>query len=126
MSGKSWKSRRNSRAVCDVLLSKFLLYRQDVHTMNSMSFEWDVRKAEANYKKHGVRVSESLPVFEDDHAITITDDASDPTEQRFVSIGTGAKGRMLVVVYTYRGTNIRIISARLAEPHERMQYEEKR
>ncbi|MHB8304191.1 MAG: BrnT family toxin [Acidobacteriaceae bacterium] len=94
--------------------------------MNSMSFEWDVRKAEANYKKHGVRVSESLPVFEDDYAITITDDASDPTEQRFVSIGLGAKGRVLVVVYSYRGRKIRIISARPAEPHERMQYEEER
>jgi len=94
--------------------------------MNSMSFEWDLRKAEANYKKHGVRFSESLPVFEDDHAITIADDASDPTEQRFVSIGMGAKGRVLVVVYSYRGSKIRIISARLAEPHERLQYEEKR
>jgi hypothetical protein len=94
--------------------------------MNSMSFEWDVRKAEANYKKHGVRFSESLPVFDDDYAITITDDASDPTEQRFVSIGLGAKGRVLVVVYSYCGSKIRIISARLAEPHERTQYEEER
>ena len=94
--------------------------------MNSMSFEWDERKAEANYKKHGVRVSESLPVFEDDYAITITDDVSDPTEQRFVSIGLGAKGRVLVVIYIYRRSKIRIISARLPEPHERMQYEEER
>ena len=85
-----------------------------------------MRKAEANYKKHDIRFSESLPVFEDDYAITITDDASDPTEQRFVSIGLGAKGRVLVVVYSYRGRKIRIISARLPEPHERMQYEEER
>lgn len=94
--------------------------------MNSMSFEWDVRKAEANYKKHGVRFSESIPVFEDQYAITITDEASDPTEQRFVSIGLGAKGRALVVVYSYRGSKIRIISARTPESHERMQYEENR
>jgi hypothetical protein len=91
-----------------------------------MEFEWDVRKAEANYKKHGVRFSESLQVFEDDYAITITDDESDPDEQRFVSIGTGVKGRVLVVVYNYRGKNIRIISARAAETHERSQYEESR
>ena len=94
--------------------------------MNSVSFEWDVRKAEANYKKHGVHFSESLPVFEDDYAITLMDDASGPHEQRFVSIGLGAKGRALVVVYSYRGNKIRIISARLAEPHERTQYEEER
>jgi len=35
----------------------------------------------------------------------------------------GVKGRVLVVTYTYRGSNIRIISTRVAEPHERTQYE---
>ena len=89
-----------------------------------MVFEWDVGKAEANYRKHGVRFSESLPVFQDDEAITITDDDSDPHEVRFVSIGMGAKERVLVVVYCYRGENVRIISARVAEPNERSQYEE--
>jgi hypothetical protein len=48
-----------------------------------LEFDWEVRKAEANYKKHGVRFPESLPVFEDDFAITITDDESDPGERRF-------------------------------------------
>jgi uncharacterized protein len=71
-----------------------------------MNFEWDV--------------------FEDDYAITVIDDESDPDEERFVSIGAGTKGQVLVVVYGYRGRNIRIISARLAEPHERWQYEENR
>jgi uncharacterized protein len=89
-----------------------------------VSFEWDVGKAEANHRKHGVWFSESLPVFEDDGAITITDNDSDPHEVRFVSIGMGAKERVLVVVYCYRGENVRIISARVAEPNERGQYEE--
>jgi uncharacterized DUF497 family protein len=91
-----------------------------------MDCGWDLRKAEANYKKHGVRFSEALPVLEDDYAITITDDESDPGEQRFVSMGTGVKGRVLVVVYSYRGKKIRILSARQAEAHERSQYEESR
>jgi uncharacterized DUF497 family protein len=89
-----------------------------------MSFEWDPDKAEANFTKHGVRFAEAEPVFADDQAITITDDESDPHEQRFVSIGMGVRERVLVVVYCYRGRNIRIISVRLAEPHERAQYEE--
>jgi uncharacterized DUF497 family protein len=38
----------------------------------------------------------------------------------------GAMGRLLVVVYTWRGENIRIISARPAEAHEREQYEAER
>lgn len=92
-----------------------------------MEFEWDPAKAEANFKKHGVRFSESQPLLEEDEfAITIVDDESDPDEQRFVSIGTGATGRVLVVVYCYRRKKIRIISARVAEPHECEQYEEKR
>ena len=88
-----------------------------------MDFDWEVRKAEANYKKHGVRFPDSLPVFEDDFAITITDDESDPGERRFVSIGMGVRARVLVVIYTYREANIRIISARPAEPREIRQYE---
>ena len=91
-----------------------------------MAFEWDPEKGEGNFRKHGVRFAEAEPVFEDDYAITITDDVSDPKEQRFVSMGMGVKGRVLVVVYCYRGRDIRIISARLAVPQECRQYEEAR
>lgn len=66
---------------------------------------------------------EATPVFEDPYAITITDDESDSDERRFVTLGMGAMDRLLVVVYTWRGENIRIISARPAEAHEREQYE---
>jgi uncharacterized protein len=89
-------------------------------------FDWEIRKAESNYKKHGVRFSESLPVFQDDYAITVVDDESEPGETRFVTIGVGVKGRVLVVVYAFREATIRIISCRLAEPHERTHYEERR
>jgi uncharacterized DUF497 family protein len=68
---------------------------------------------------------EAIPVFDDPRAITITDDESDPDEQRFVAMGLGAMGRLLVV-YSWRGDNIRIISARPAEAHEREQYEAER
>jgi uncharacterized DUF497 family protein len=91
-----------------------------------MGFTWNPRKAEANFRDHGVRFAEAVPVFEDDYAITITDDESDPDEQRLVSTGVGAKGRVLVVAYCYRDPHIHIISARNAEPHERQQYEDQR
>ena len=90
----------------------------------TVGFEWDdASKAGINYRKHGVRMPEVIPVFDDPYAITITDDESAPNEQRFVTLGMGAMGRLLVVVYTWRGENIRIISARVAEAHEREQYE---
>jgi uncharacterized DUF497 family protein len=89
-----------------------------------VAFEWDADKARENVRNHdGVRFEESRAVFDDPYAITIVDDESDPIEKRFVSVGMGAMGRVLVVVYTYRGESIRIISARLALPHERAEYE---
>ena len=48
-------------------------------------------------------------------------DATD--EMRFNAIGQ-VDGRMLFVTYTMRGTVVRIISARGAEPHEKRKYHE--
>ena len=89
----------------------------------TVSLEWDPIKAAANVRRHRVQFSEALGVFSDDYATTIEDDESDPDEQRFVTIGVGIKGRVLVVVYCYRGENIRIISARTAGRLEREEYE---
>ena len=47
----------------------------------------------------------------------------DKAEQRFITIGADAAGRVLVVTFTYRGETIRIISARTANRRERRQYE---
>lgn len=65
-----------------------------------------------------------MSVLEDDLAITIPDDYLE--EERFVTLGMDAFGRILVVVYTWRGEHLRIISARKATPRECRQYEEKR
>jgi uncharacterized DUF497 family protein len=86
---------------------------------------WDPEKAKANQKNHeGVTFEEAKVVFEDANAITITDYESDPNEERLITIGMGAKARVLVVVYTYRREKIRIISARKANPRERKEYSE--
>jgi uncharacterized DUF497 family protein len=86
-----------------------------------MSYQWDERKAQVNRRKHGVSFADSVAVFEDDWAITIPDDH--PDEERFVTIGRDLLGRILVVVYTWRGDDIRIISARKVTRREREQYE---
>lgn len=69
---------------------------------------------------------EFLAVFRDELAISVEDDSSELDEQRFVAIGTGVTGRVLVVVYAYRDESIRVISARVAERQERRIYEEMR
>lgn len=73
-----------------------------------------------------MQFSEAAGVFGDDYAITINDDESSPDERRFVTLGMGIKGRILVVVYCYSGENIRIISARTAGRGEVEQYEAQR
>jgi uncharacterized protein len=84
---------------------------------------WDPRKARINERGHGVRFSDAEVVLFDPLALT-REDPSARGEQRFVTIGTDALGRVLVLVYTHRDDDIRLISARSATGKERSQYEE--
>ena len=87
-----------------------------------MVYQWSRDKAATNLRKHGVDFADAVSVFSDDLAITISDTRFD--EERFVTLGLDAFGRALVVVYTLRGNEIRVISARKATRQERQQYEE--
>jgi uncharacterized DUF497 family protein len=87
-----------------------------------MGFEWDHNKATSNLKKHGIDFADAVTVFDDLNAVTIND--PDHNEERFVTIAMDAYGRILVVVYTWRGNVVRLISARKATKYERKQYRE--
>jgi uncharacterized DUF497 family protein len=88
-----------------------------------VDFEWDRRKAESNLRKHGVDFADAATIFDEEYAVTMSDASSG--EERFVALGTDALGRLLVVVYTWRGDRIRLISARQATRSERRIYEER-
>jgi uncharacterized protein len=87
-----------------------------------MDFDWDSAKNLANRKKHGVDFRTAAKVFLDPYVVEL-DDLSAADELRFSAIGL-VDGKMLFVTYTVRGTVIRIISARGAEPHEKRKYHE--
>ncbi len=89
-----------------------------------LNFEWDEEKAKANFKKHRVSFDESTTIFIDPFSITIPDPDHSVNEQRYIDIGSSDKGRVMVVVYTKRGSNIRIISCRKATLSERKLHEE--
>jgi len=93
-------------------------------TGTRVNFEWDEEKAQANRTKHRVAFEEAATVFSDPFSITTSDPDHSADELRYVDIGRSAKGRVLVVSYTERGTRIRIISGRKATPKERDRYEE--
>jgi uncharacterized DUF497 family protein len=84
-------------------------------------FEWDKSKAESNKLKHGIAFADTFAVFDDPNAITIEEFIKD--EQRYITIGMDAFGRILVVIYTWREDKIRIISGRKAVRSEVRQYE---
>jgi uncharacterized protein len=85
-----------------------------------VDFEWDQRKADANFRKHKVDFADAVSVFSDPLALTIPDDSND--EPRFVTIGSDLLGKIVVVSYAWRGDRVRIISARKATAKERSQY----
>jgi uncharacterized DUF497 family protein len=88
----------------------------------AVNFEWDPEKARANVRKHGVDLADAVAVFEDDRGLTMRDELTAVDEQRYVTMGADMRGRILVVAYTWRGSRIRLFSARRAAPSERKQY----
>ena len=89
--------------------------------MIDMDYEWDPRKRAPIAGSTGIDFADAVTVFSDPLALTIRDDY--PDEERFITLGMDALGRLLVVIYTWRGEYIRVISARKATRPERKQYE---
>jgi uncharacterized DUF497 family protein len=89
-----------------------------------LNFEWDATKSKTNAAKHSVTFEEATTVFGDPRSKTIHDPDHSQTEDRYIVIGRSHQQRILIVVHTERGDNIRIISARLANRRERRDYEE--
>ena len=85
-----------------------------------MIFEWDEEKEYTNFIKHGVHFEDAKNIFRDPRRIERIDKDSSDYEDRWQTIGF--YDDMLFVVYTERGDVTRIISARLAKPHERRIY----
>ena len=87
-----------------------------------MPLEHDPVKAAANLKKHGVSFADAEGALFDPLALTI-EDIGALNEPRYVTIGLGSAGELLVVIYTFRDGEPRLISARRATRRERRTYE---
>ena len=87
-------------------------------------FEWDSPKANENLKKHRVAFEEALTVFADPFARIFDDPDHSTDETREIIIGHSVKQRMLLVSFTERSAQVRIISARRATKRERQDYEQ--
>jgi uncharacterized protein len=101
----------------------FILFVYNCAYNRKMSYQWDDYKAAANLEKHGIDFADAVSVFLDDLSITVCDERFD--EERFITIGLDVLGRVIVVVYTCLGNEVRLISARKATRPELSQYEER-
>ena len=86
-----------------------------------MRFRHDPAKAAANLRKHAVSFADAEGVFGDPLAVTV-EDPDAMGEQRFVTIGLGSANELLVVVWTMRDDDCRVISARRPTRKERKHY----
>ena len=86
-----------------------------------MDFDFDPAKARSNIRRHGVSFAHAEQALRDELAVTV-EDPDAVGEQRFVTLGMDALGRVLVVVHTQREERTRVISARKASRSESEQY----
>ena len=89
-----------------------------------MRFDWDPGKGKRNFAKHGVSFEEAATVFGDPLYVDFFDPDHSEDENRYIRVGCSNQKRILVVAYTERGEQTRIISARPATRHERQAYEQ--
>lgn len=68
------------------------------------------REQRETLPRHGVDFADAATVLTDDLALTRSDDH--PEEERLVTLGMDALGRLLVVAFTWHGDEVRLISAR--------------
>jgi uncharacterized DUF497 family protein len=96
-----------------------------------IDIDWDPAKAAANARKHGVTFEEAMTVFRDPLALSLLDDNPSAGEERWITLGIGSTGNLLLVVHTWgdidpERTLVRIISARRPTRNEARQYREER
>ena len=86
-------------------------------------FVWDEAKRSSNLKKHGLDFKDAHLVYDNPEKCTY--DSSRAGERRFIDVALAViKGRLLTLIYTERGDDVRVISFRPASREERKQYEQ--
>lgn len=84
--------------------------------------DWDAEKAASNRRKHGIDFDEAIEVFYGVHLLRRSDRNE---EERWIAIGE-SEGRVVAVVFTWRGSTLRIISARRARRNEERAYRQEK
>ncbi len=85
-------------------------------------FEWDAGNSDKNWRNHEVRQAEAEQALLNRPVVFAADVKHSRTEARFFTLGRTDSGRLLAIVFTTRGTRVRVISARPMSRAERRAY----
>lgn len=91
---------------------------------NIEGFQWDEGNTDKNWRRHEVTQAEAEQVFLNRPLLVSEDPKHSADEPRYFALGRNDRGRALMVVFTLRGTLLRVISARLMSRRERRVYAE--
>ena len=91
-----------------------------MHSMDT-AFEWDERKRRTNIEKHGIDLLRAKEIW-DGEVLEVPSPRGEHRERRLIACGL-MEGKVIAVVYTWRGRNRRLISARRARTNEEENYQ---
>jgi uncharacterized DUF497 family protein len=87
-----------------------------------MLFEWYEQKRLENLSKHGIDFLDAKEIWQGE-VLEVPSAQQAHGEQRHIAYGV-LDGRIIAVVFTWRGDARRLISARRARRHERQDYQD--
>ena len=111
------KAHVSAEAPVDVDVGRPLAY------LFPVEFEWDDGKSDDCFAHRGFDFAYAVRAFLDRDRLIGSDRRWDYGEERYRLLG-GIEGRVFVVIYTMRGSVIRLISARKANRKEVQEYEQ--
>lgn len=85
-----------------------------------MKIECDPAKRARTLAERGLDMDRAGEVFDLPH-LTVADQRQEHSEERFVTVGH-LDGRMVVLAWTWRGQNIRVMSMRKANVREQRRF----
>jgi uncharacterized protein len=71
-------------------------------------FEWDVRKAKSNVRKHKRSFERAATIFRDPNLLSIPDEEHSETEERWLTIGLDETGTLLVISHKFENVDAAI------------------
>jgi uncharacterized protein len=86
-----------------------------------MAYEWDLRKAAINLRKHGISFDQASLALEDSNAVIDFDERDVHGEERLIATAM-FRGKLLRIAFTQSEEVTRIISARRATRDEQDNY----